>query len=213
MACNLVNRWMLVVCGLGLQLAPARAALAFDEPPLAGTAWVAAAEGGTVGRTARTPQFSSHSGPTSAVTGPSLQTCGGLSFPFDPNSAYWLEVDLPPGSRNGLTRTEDAHHLQPVSLGPEPWLAAFSPQAHGNSRKLLNDGALEASPSVAPTPEPTTILAGLLVLLSFSAGALRALRKQRPVKSPRAAAINSKAAQPLPVETRFTVPTQSASLR
>ena len=49
----------------------------------------------------------------------------------------------------------------------------------GGSVGSVQDGQTSNVPTLAPVPEPTTVVAGALMLLPFGIGALRSLRKDR----------------------------------
>jgi len=68
---------------------------------------------------------------------------------------------------------KDADHLLPALKDGDITNLSFQ---YGTD---LNDPNLVPPPSSTPVPEPSTVIAGMLLLLPFGASTLRVLRKNR----------------------------------
>jgi len=68
----------------------------------------------------------------------------------------------------------------PVAVGQTvSVIVDTSSTVYGPSVGSVQDGLTANVPTLAPVPEPTTVVAGALMLLPFGIGALRSLRKDR----------------------------------
>jgi hypothetical protein len=131
------------------------------------------------GSTFATPSRSASPVPYTPITQPFLfmDNSGGVNWYSDPtlNSADSGKDHMVTFAVTGYLTTAGVASSYTAFTGGTHYVIAFEDSANGDYD--FNDLVVEVS-GVAPVPEPTTMIAGALLLLPFGASTLRILRKR-----------------------------------